>query len=56
MNYLQLLKLAVPETIVVLTALVVLVIDLTSMRGMETRLRFIIGGLVAGVGDRKSVV
>ena len=50
MNYLQLLKLAVPETIVVLTALVVLVIDLTSMRGMETRLRFIIGGMVACVG------
>jgi hypothetical protein len=37
MNYFELLKLAAPETIVVLTALAVLAIDLTSMRGVETR-------------------
>jgi NADH-quinone oxidoreductase subunit N len=49
-SYLELLKLAAPETVVVLTALVVLAIDLTSMRGMEARLRFIIGGMIACVG------
>lgn len=50
MRYAELLRLAAPETIVVLTALVVLAIDLTSMREMETRLRFIIGGMLASVG------
>jgi NADH-quinone oxidoreductase subunit N len=50
MNYLELLRLAAPETIVTLVALVVLVIDLTSMRGLETRFRFIIGGMIASVG------
>lgn len=50
MSYLELLKLAAPETIVVITALVVLAIDLTSMRGMEIRLRFIIGGMISCVG------
>ncbi len=56
MSYLDLLKLAAPETIVVLAALAVLAVDLTVMRGMETRLRFIIGGLVAGVGCAAAVV
>ena len=50
MNYLELLKLAAPETIVVLTALAVLAIDLTSMRALETRLRFTISGMIASVG------
>ena len=50
MSYLELLKLAAPETIVALTALAVLGIDLTSMRGLETRVRFTIGGMVASVG------
>lgn len=50
MSYLELLKLAAPETIVVLTALAVLAVDLTSMRGVETRLRLVIGGMLAGVG------
>lgn len=56
MSYLDLLELAAPETIMVLTALAVLAVDLTVMRGMETRLRFIIGGLVAGVGCAAAVV
>ena len=56
MNYLELLKLAAPETIIVLTALAVLAIDLTSMRGMETRLRFVIGGMVACVGCAAAIV
>lgn len=50
MSYFDLLKLAAPETILVLVALAVLAIDLTSMRGMETRLRFIIGGMVSAIG------
>lgn len=50
MNYFELLKLAAPETIVVLTALAVLAVDLTSLRGMEVRLRLMIGGMLASVG------
>lgn len=50
MSYLEVLKLAAPEGIVVLTALAVLGIDLTSVRGLDTRLRFVIGGMVACVG------
>lgn len=50
MSYLDLLKLAAPETIVVLTALLVLAVDLTSMRGLELRLRFIVGGLLTLAG------
>jgi NADH-quinone oxidoreductase subunit N len=49
-SYLDLLRLAAPETIVVLTALAVLVVDLTSMRELETRFRFVIGAMIACVG------
>lgn len=49
-NYVELLKLAAPETIVVLTALAVLAVDLTSLRDMEVRLRMLIGGMLASVG------
>ena len=56
MNYFELLKLAAPETIVVLTALAVLAIDLTSMRGLETRMRLIVGGLVAVAGCAAAMV
>ena len=50
MSYLELLQLAAPETIVVLTALAVLTIDLTSTRGLVPRWRFMVGGLVACAG------
>lgn len=50
MNYLELLTVAAPETIVVLTALAVLAVDLTSMRDVGTRIRMIVGGLVASAG------
>ena len=50
MSYLELLRLVAPETIVVLTVLAVLAVDLVVMRGLETRLRFVIDGLVAVVG------
>jgi NADH-quinone oxidoreductase subunit N len=49
-SYLELLKLAAPETIVVITALAVLVADLTALRELATRFRFIIGGMIACVG------
>lgn len=50
MSYLELLKLAAPETVVVITALAVLAADLTAMRDLATRYRFIIGGMIACVG------
>jgi NADH-quinone oxidoreductase subunit N len=50
MSYLELLKLAAPETIVVIAALAVLAVDLTTMRELATRIRFIIGGMIACVG------
>ena len=45
MIYLELLKLAAPETIVVITALLVLVADLVALRELELRFRLIIGDL-----------
>jgi len=50
MNYVDLIKLAVPETIIALTALAVLAIDLVALRGLEQRFRFIIAGMIACVG------
>jgi NADH-quinone oxidoreductase subunit N len=50
MSYLELLRLAAPETIIVVAALAVLGVDLLALRGVETRLRFTIGGLVATLG------
>jgi NADH-quinone oxidoreductase subunit N len=50
MNYLDLLKLAAPETLVVLTAFVVLAADLIALRGLEVRFRFLIGALISTVG------
>jgi len=55
-SYLDLLKLAVPETIVVLTALAVLAVDLISLRALETRLRFVIGGMIACAGCAVAIV
>lgn len=50
MSYLELLKLAAPEAIVVCTALVVLVVDLTTMRGLEVRLRLSIATMLTVTG------
>jgi NADH-quinone oxidoreductase subunit N len=50
MNYFELFTLAIPETIIVLTALVVLAADLVALRELELRFRFIIGGMIACVG------
>src|SRR6266404_5014201 len=51
MNYLELLKLAAPETIVVITALVVLIADAVALRGLELRFRLLIGALISCVGS-----
>jgi NADH-quinone oxidoreductase subunit N len=56
LNYLELLQLAAPETIVVLTALAVLAIDLTSMGSLETRVRFTVGGMIAVVGCAAAIL
>jgi NADH-quinone oxidoreductase subunit N len=49
-SYLDLFKLALPETIVVIAALAVLVADLVALRETETRFRLIVGGMIACVG------
>jgi NADH-quinone oxidoreductase subunit N len=49
-NYLELLRLAAPETLVVVAALAALAADLLTMRDVELRFRFIICGMIAGVG------
>jgi NADH-quinone oxidoreductase subunit N len=56
MSYLKLLSLAAPETIIVIVALAVLVVDLTSMRGLETRFRLVIGGMIACVGCAAAIL
>ena len=49
-NYLELLKLAMPETIVVVTALVVLAVDLLFTREEPLRVRFSIGAMISIFG------
>lgn len=50
MSYLQLLRLAAPETILVITALVVLAADLVAMRDLELRFRMVIGAMISSLG------
>ncbi len=50
MSYLDFLRLAIPETIVVVAALAVLGVDLVVLRGVETRLRLLIGTMISCVG------
>src|SRR5258708_1185853 len=50
MNYLHLLKLAAPETIVLITALVVLAVDLLALAELESGFRRVIAGMIACVG------
>ena len=49
-SYLALLKLAVPEIILVLTVLVVLAADLLALRELELRLRLLVGAMISCVG------
>jgi NADH-quinone oxidoreductase subunit N len=50
MSYLELLRLAAPETIVVLAAFIVLSADLFAMRELELPFRRIIGAMISCVG------
>jgi NADH-quinone oxidoreductase subunit N len=49
-SYLELLRVAVPETILVLTVLVVLAADLLALRGLELRFRLMVGAMISCVG------
>lgn len=50
LSYLDVLKLAAPETIVVATALIVLALDLTTLRAVETRRRLVTGVALSCLG------
>src|SRR5215471_12605069 len=50
MSYLPILRLAAPETIVALTAFIVLAADLFGMRGLELRFRLLIGTMISCLG------
>ena len=49
-SYLELLKLAAPETILVLTVLALLGADLVALRGVGLRVRLLVGAMVACAG------
>ncbi len=49
-SYLELLRLAVPETILVLTVLAVLAADLFALRGLELRVRLLVAAMIACTG------
>ena len=49
-SYLELLRLAAPETILVLTALIALTADLFALSGLELRFRLLIGAMISCVG------
>ena len=50
MSYLQILQLAAPETVIVLTAFVVLAVDLMVLRSEAVSLRFGTGAMIASLG------
>ncbi|HYG35155.1 MAG TPA: NADH-quinone oxidoreductase subunit N [Clostridia bacterium] len=50
MSYLELLRLAAPETIVVVTAFVVMAADALVLRELELRYRLLIGAMISSVG------
>lgn len=56
MSYLELVKLALPETIIAITALAVLAADLIALRELDLRFRFIIAGMIACVGCVGAIV
>jgi len=55
-SYLELLRLAAPETVVVLTALLALSVDLLVMRDQPLRSRLLIGGLLSMLGCLVAIV
>lgn len=56
MSYLELVKLALPETIIAVMALVVLAVDLVALHDLDRRFRFTIGGMIACVGCAGAIV
>ena len=56
MNYLQILQLAAPETIVTLTVLAVLGVDLTALRGKSVPARFHVGALISILGCASAAI
>jgi NADH-quinone oxidoreductase subunit N len=55
-NYAQLLRLALPQVIVVLTALIVMAIDALALRHRTTRTRFTIAGTLASIGCAAAIL
>jgi len=55
-NYVQLLQLALPQTIVVATALIVMATDLLLLRDRATRTRFTIAAVLASLGCAAAIV
>jgi len=49
-SYLELLRLAAPETILVLTVMIVLTADLFALGGLELRFRLLIGAMISCAG------
>jgi NADH-quinone oxidoreductase subunit N len=54
-NYLELLRLAAPEVILVITVLAVLAADLLAMRDVELRMRLVINGMISCVGGLAAI-
>ena len=50
MSYLELLRFAAPETIIVLTALAVLAADLLALQDLEYRIRLAVAALISSLG------
>jgi NADH-quinone oxidoreductase subunit N len=55
-NYMQLLQLALPQVIVVATALLVVAVDLLALRHRTTRLRFTVAATLASLGCAAAIV
>jgi NADH-quinone oxidoreductase subunit N len=49
-SYLQILQLALPESVLVVTALAVLAVDLLALREQSVRVRFALGAAIASLG------
>ena len=56
MSYLEILRLALPETAVVVTALAVLAVDLLALREQPVRIRFGLGATIASLGCVLAIV
>src|SRR5450432_1029452 len=55
-NYAQLLRLVLPQVIVVVTALIVMAIDLLALRKRATRLRFTVAATLGSLGCAAAIL